>query len=299
MKILCVGQTTYDITLPLDHYPVENKKVKVDQRIECGGGSASICAYMLAKWGMNVYFASVVGNDYYGDILKREMEAVNVNLEYLQTMNSAGTAVSFVLANTSNGSRTILKNREDTLKMYNQEIATDFDVILLDGYEKDVAISVMKRNPNAIKIIDAGRVSDTTVELSHLADYIVCSNDFARDYTGMEMDYDDIESIRKIYDKMKDDFKGNIIITLEDRGSFVFLDDYVIIPSIKVNVVDSTCAGDIYHGAFTYFIANNYDLLETVKLSNITGALSVEKVGGRNSIPLLEEVMDKHNENII
>ena len=299
MKILCVGQAAYDITLPIDHYPVENKKINVGQRIECGGGSASICAYMLAKWGMDVSFASVVGNDYYGDIIKSEMQGVNVNLDYLQTMNNVGTAVSFIIANTSNGSRTILKDRKAELKMYNQEIGEDFDVILLDGYEKNTAIAAMRKNPDAIKIIDAGKANDITIELSHLVDYIVCSNDFAQDYTKMKMDYDDIESVRKVYDKMKEGFKGNLIITLEDRGSFTYIDDYMIIPSIKVVTVDSTCAGDIYHGAFTYFMSNGYDLLETIKLSNITGALSVERVGGRNSIPELDEVMKKYDEDVI
>ena len=69
-----------------------------------------------------------------------------------------------------------------------------------------------------------------------------------------------------------------------------------MVPSIKVKSVDSTGAGDIYHGAFTYCIANGYDIITTMKMSNITGALSVTRVGGRFSIFTLEEVKAKYDE---
>ena len=67
--------------------------------------------------------------------------------------------------------------------------------------------------------------------------------------------------------------------------------EYLIIPSIKVKALDSTGAGDIFHGALAYFLINNYTLDKAVSLANITGALSVKKIGSRNSMPDLEEVL--------
>ena len=61
-------------------------------------------------------------------------------------------------------------------------------------------------------------------------------------------------------------------------------------PSLKVEAVDTTGAGDIFHGAFTYCIANNYSLEKTLKIANITGALSVTKIGSKNSIPEKEDI---------
>ena len=74
MKILCLGNVAYDITLPMEDYPVENVKYRLTNRVECGGGQASNCAYLLAKWGMNVAFAGVVGNDYYGELIRKEFK---------------------------------------------------------------------------------------------------------------------------------------------------------------------------------------------------------------------------------
>ena len=85
-------------------------------------------------------------------------------------------------------------------------------------------------------------------------------------------------------------------MTYRFNGSFTVIDGvYQIIPSISVKAVDSTGAGDIFHGAFTYFIANNYSLKDSIRLASITGAISVTRVGSRNSIPMLDEVINYDN----
>ena len=70
------------------------------------------------------------------------------------------------------------------------------------------------------------------------------------------------------------------------------INDYELIPSIKVTPVDSTGAGDIFHGAFAYFISHDYSLKDSLKLANITGAISVTRIGSRYSIPTLEEIIN-------
>ena len=72
----------------------------------------------------------------------------------------------------------------------------------------------------------------------------------------------------------------------------VINDEYRIIPSIKVQAKDSTGAGDIFHGAFTYFIGMKYSLEEAIRNASITGAISVTRIGSRNSIPYLSEVLE-------
>lgn len=297
MKIICIGNAAYDVTLPMNHFPIENKKVRLDSsRIECGGGSASNCAYLLAKWGMETYFGGVVGDDYYGNKIIEEFEKIGVNTKYLQKKAGVPTTSSFIITNTSIGSRTILTDKSKDMVMDKVDVEDKFDIILLDGYEKDFAKEVIKKNPKAIKIIDAGSMRESTLELAHMVDYIVCSHDFAEEFTNKKVDYNDMRTLIEIYDDLKKEFNQKVIITLEDKGCFTYDNGYKIVPSIKAEAVDSTGAGDIYHGAFTYCIANNYDIITTMKMSNIAGALSVTRVGGRFSIFTLEEVKKKYDE---
>ena len=296
MKILCIGSSAYDITLPLDHYPIENKKIRVPQKVECGGGSASNCAYLLAKWGIETYFAGIVGNDYNGSRILEEYKTAGVNTKYLQVSDLYPTTTSYIIANTSIGSRTILTSKDGNIKMEPTVIEDQFDYILLDGYEKEFAKEAIAKNPNAITIIDAGSTRESTMELAHMVNYVVCSHDFAEEVSKVKIDYKNPNTIVEAYKVLRTEFKGNIIITLEEYGCFTCIDGvYMIIPSIKVNAVDATGAGDIFHGAFVYSLAKGFDLKKALIFSNITGALSTLSIGSRLSIPDVERVEEKYN----
>lgn len=296
MKILCVGQSAYDITIPISEFPQENKKYKVHEVYECGGGSANNAAYLLAKWHDEVYLASSIGQDDYAKKIKDELESVGVNTMYMEEIPNVKTTTSYIINNKINGSRTIVTDRKGEMHFTSNHVI-DFhpDVLLLDGNDYNMSLKVLKENPQAIKIIDAGNMKEGIVNLCQYCDYIVTSNDFAREYTNINFDYSNINAIYDVYEKMAKDFKGQLVITLEHLGSLTKVDnEFKLIPSIDVNSLDSTGAGDIYHGAFTHFIAHGYSLLETMHYANIAGALSVEKIGSKNSMPEYEEVINYH-----
>jgi len=299
MKIICIGQSAYDITLPMDHYPIENKKVRIEGKVECGGGSASNCAYLLAKWGLPTYFAGIVGNDLYGNNIKKEYDEVGVNTKYFEISDKYKTTSSYIIANISTGTRTILTSREKEIKMSDMNFEDNFDFMLFDGYEKELSLKLIESNPNAITILDAGSLKEATLELAKVVDYVVCSHDFAEDLSKVKINYNDFDSIVLAYQKIKKEIKGNLIITLESYGCFTCINGlFKIIPSIKVKAIDSTGAGDIFHGAFVYAIANKFDIEKALKISNITGALSTLKIGSRLSIPEFSEVERVYNDII-
>lgn len=296
MKILCLGQSAYDITIPVTEYPIENRKYKVHDVYECGGGSSNNSAYLLAKWNNEVYLASTIGKDDYGKNIITELHNVGVNTDYFEEKDNVKTTISYIINNKNTGTRTIITNRSNDMKFSNN-LVIDIkpDIILIDGNDYEMSLKILNDNPNAIKIIDAGNMKEGIIELAKLCDYVVASNDFAREYSGINFDYSDINKIHEVYDKVAKDFKGILVITLEHLGSLVKIDnEFKLVPSIKVESIDSTGAGDIYHGAFTHFIAHGYSLLDTMKYSNIAGALSVKKIGSKNSMPNLEDVINYH-----
>lgn len=293
MKAVCVGHSTYDITIPMDHYPIENTKYRISNKIECGGGPASNGAYLLAKWGIDTTIASVVGDDYYGEKVIEDFQKIGANCKYIEKKENHSTSSSYIIANTSNGSRTILSAKKDPIRKLSQEVKEQADLILIDGEHPETAKEVLENNKDAISVLDAGRLNDDTKMLGKMVTYLVCSHDFAEEFTKKKTDIRDFNTLIEIYDALKKYFKTNIIITLEANGSFTEIDGkYKIIPSIVVKALDSTGAGDIFHGAFAYFIAKGYPLEEAIKYASITGAISVTRIGSRFSIPSLEEVID-------
>lgn len=63
--------------------------------------------------------------------------------------------------------------------------------------------------------------------------------------------------------------------------------------AFKTKSVDTTGAGDIFHGAFVYCLSRKYSLIDTLKFSSACASLSVEKFGGRDSIPELNKVIER------
>ncbi len=292
MKIVCVGHSTFDTTLPMKEYPVENIKYRLEHHIECGGGPASNGAYLLAKWGMETAVVSVVGDDYYGDRIIEDFIKIGANTAYLEKLENHMTTSSYIIANMSNGSRTILSSKDQPVRKLSRPVDLQADVILIDGEHPETAHEVLDKNPNAISVFDAGRLNEDNKELGKKVTYLVCSKDFAEEFTNQKIDCQNLSGLIEIYNQLWNYFQTNIIITLESAGSFSKIDgEYQIIPSIKVKALDSTGAGDIFHGAFTYFIANHYPLKEAIRLASITGAISVTRIGSRYSIPMLSEVI--------
>lgn len=297
MKILCIGHAAYDITIPLDAYPIENTKNRVSELVECGGGPASNGAYLLGKWGMDTSFAGVVGNDLYGKKIKEEFESVHVNTKYLEMSDEVKTTSSTIIANKSIGSRTILTYRPNTMKLTHFELDFTPDVMLFDGQEPEMSKELLLKYPDMISVIDAGRPTEEIIELAKLSSYVVCSKEFAESVSEMSIDYDKMETLVALYKKMEQIFPGNIVVTLESKGClYKNKGQILLMPALNVKAVDSTGAGDIFHGAFTYAIANQFDYEDVIRISNAAGALSVMKVGGRYSVPTKEEMKELFHE---
>ena len=299
MTILSIGQTSYDITCPVDGYPVEGTKYQLNEKIEAGGGTAANAAYLLGKWGETSYFAGVVGADDYGAKIRKELERVMVKTDMMENSYEVGTPVSVILVNKKTGSRTrfdVVGATQPQLKRYEYTFVPD--VIFTDGKEYNATINALNKFPKAISVLDAGRVNRNLLELCKYVKYIVCSKGFAEAVSGMKIDFNNSVTLVQVYKKLKDKYPNNeIIVTLEHMGAmYTFNGEIRIMPGLKTNVVDPSCSGDIFHGAFVYCIANNFDLEKAITYSNIAAGLSVGKMGGRTSIPNLKEVINYYNQ---
>lgn len=297
MKILCIGHVTYDTMFPVDNYPVENTKVRCYTQSECTGGPASVAALLLGKWNEDVGIAGMVGDDDYGRKIQKEFAINRVNTKHLLLNENIDTSHSIVLSNQANGSRTIIMYvpKHEHLPSFKPENTPN--IILLDGHEYPASKKLLKDCPNAISVIDADRDKKEVIELATKVNYLICSKNFAEKVTGLKIDFNHKQTLVEVYNKMEMMFKNSIIITLEANGClYKHQGQLKIMPSIKVKTIDSTGAGDIFHGAFVYGLSQGFDFEKILKIANIAAALSVTRVGGYKSIPTLAEVFEVYDE---
>lgn len=289
MKVLCLGHATYDIVIPVDKFPVENTKNRTGKSLYCGGGPASNAAYLLGKWGVDTYFSGLVGDDFGASVLEQEFKHVNVNLDYFIKDKNYKTTKSYLIVNTTNASRTSLASQSSKQHLKNLDIDIKPDIILIDGHEFELSKKLIKENPQAIVVIDAGRCTDQVVELCKLSDYIVCSKDFAETYAQNT-------NLLDIFLKMKNDFTGDIVVTLESKGCAYYDNGVKIVSAIPTKAIDTTAAGDIFHGAFVYGLTKKWDFYKILSFANTTSSLSVTKLTGRKSIFPLSTVEKTYDE---
>ena len=297
MKILCIGHSSWDMTVPVDDYPIENTKYRFSEKYSAGGGPASNAAYLLGKWGIETVIATTIGSDDFGTKIKKEFQDIKVNTEYIETNYEKETSFSFILINKKNGSRTVFNvaTEHPALKKLNYDFTPD--IIFTDGHDYGATQNAISKYQNAISVIDAGRITPELLELCKYIKYIVCSKGYAETVTGMKFDFNNPQSLVNIYTKLQNKYpNSNLTITLEEHGClYTSGNEIKIMPGLKLTPVDTTGAGDIFHGAFTYGLANGFDMDKVVTFANIAAGLSVTKMGSRLSIPSLSEVMDYYN----
>ncbi|MBQ4583733.1 MAG: carbohydrate kinase family protein [Bacilli bacterium] len=298
MKIACIGNATFDCTLSKEGFIIEDARNSFDNISFTPGGPASNAASVIAKFGSKVDFYSQLGNDVFGNFVYESLIAEGINVENISFSKAVHTPYSNVLINTLESTRTICTARSKVdyvspkLEKFNYQ--TDYDFILTDGKYAEDSIELIRANLNAISIIDAGRANDNVISVCREVDYIICSQNFAEEVTGCVLT-EDYQNNVMVYQKLCSLFPNakGITITVGKRGYICAKDNEVLINSSYdsgLPAIDTNCAGDIFHGAFTYAIANGYDYYEALEFANVTASLSTTKTGGRNSCPNLSEV---------
>ena len=286
VEVLCVGVTSWDLTFLVDCNPEPDEKMIAAAFHSCGGGPAANAAIAAAKLGLKVCFIGYLGNDIYGKMHFDELNAAGVNTDHIVFGNKQ-TPVSAVLLK-PNGERALVNYRanHDYLKSSQSDtINPDFKVVLMDGHEPELSEHILKqRTANKfVSILDAGSLHQGTKRLFQKVDYLVASSKFAAEMTGSTNPEIAIEGLSKL--------NPQSVITLGSQGVIWKISDNTgKLPGLPVKAVDTTGAGDVFHGVFAACIALDWDWYSALKYANSAAALSCTKIGGRTSIPDKEQI---------
>lgn len=304
MKIICAGLACFDQFFFTENGITPDFKEYAYEFLDSGGGPAGNAAYLLGSWGEEPAFAGRVGYDPYGKQIINEFKEVGVDTDLLLRLPDFTTVLSSIIVNNKNGSRTIVtrKSKDDlfipNLDYFDEVNLIQSNVILTDGHENSIAKVIIRSNPNASVVLDAGKLKAELIELLPFTSHLVASEQFFKEYTGIKPSkkgYTDaqlIEGITKITPNLK--IGGKVFITLGEKGCVTLTEtnEIVHVPAFKVRAIDTTGAGDIFHGAFCFGLSRGWDDLSIMAFSSAASALSVQKVGVRAAIPKLAEVFE-------
>lgn len=292
-EVLCVGHAAYDLSVFVEKFPKENTKIETAESLESGGGPAANAAWLLSMWGTRCAFAGLVGDDPCGRHIREEFKAAGTDISLLELRPRHATPVSVILINKQNGSRTVVNRKIPgcALQLSAGALAgRSPKVLLFDGHELDASLAALREFPGAVSILDAGSWRDGTSALAGEVDYLVASARFASQAAGAGGLLDD-SSRRSCIGKLRERFPTTVVVTLGEEG--LIADDgsgFRHLPAFPAQAVDTTGAGDIFHGAFAFAITRAMPFWESLRFAAMAASLSVRVPGGRGSIPTLAQV---------
>lgn len=292
MTIACLGITVLDRIQRVATLPTTGGKYVAKDYFEVGGGPAATAAVAVAKMGHQVDFIGRVGQDGVADTMLSELASYGVNVDKAIHIAGASSAFSAVLVD-DEGERMIINYQDPSLSRDPKQLEnvdfSQYKTILTDVRWPEGAKYALEqaKKHNIPSVLDADLSPDSIDELVKLAEHVAFSEPGLEKFTGCT---DPIEGL-KIAKKQTD---GKVYVTVGSQGCYWLEGDKICHePVMKVDVVDTTGAGDVFHGALAVAVAESKQSREAIVFSNLVAALKCTKRGGREGIPTRSEVNQK------
>ena len=279
--VLCVGLACYDLVFSVDHHPDPDEKATASAVTACGGGPAANAAVAAARLGSAAAFAGYLGDDVYGRAHLAELEAEGVDVGRVLT-GRVPTPVSAILVK-PDGLRTVVNYRQAACRLDPGSIDIVRDrprVLLLDGHQPEISVALTEeaRTLGIPTVLDAGSVHEGTLGLMGRVDALVASRRFAQEFSG-------IADVDAMADRLA--AVASVVVVTLGAGGLVWRKgpDGGRLGAYRVDAIDTTGAGDAFHGAFAAGWAMGMTWPALLRFASATGALCCTVVGARNGLP--------------
>lgn len=262
-----------------------NGKVEIEQTLMQGGGPAATAIYAAQKLGSSAAFLGVVGDDENGDNILREFRERGVDTGGMIRRLNATSPMAICWTESQKGHRSIAWSKGTGAPLKPEEVCLDkvlsSRVLHLDGHQTEAALYAAKaaRSAGVTTCLDAGTLLEGMDALLGFTDIVIASEDFARAFTRQT-------SLEFALRHLLMEGPRWAVITCGEQGSLGYDGTrFYKVPAFTVRVVDTTGAGDVFHGAFLHAYLQGGDFGENLKFASAAAALKCEQLGGRTGIP--------------
>jgi sulfofructose kinase len=286
-----IGLCTLDYICIVDKFPGPDQKIDARLFSRQGGGPVSTALCAIANFGEKTSFIGKVGNDPEGTIIRDEMTQFGVDTSAIVFDAYSRTPRAFIWVDSDTGARTVVLDRTEIADLdpaeLNIKLLQSCNYLLLDGREAKASFHAAKiaRDAGAEIVLDVGSVRGNIGELTPLVDHLVVSRKFAEEFTGQE------EPGKAVTQLLGMGFE-TVAVTLGNQGCVYGAEgEFGQMDAFDVETVDTTGAGDVFHGAYIYGLAKDWDLKDIVEFASAAAAMKCVRIGGRKGIPKVDEVV--------
>ncbi|EPE7079388.1 sugar kinase [Cronobacter sakazakii] len=285
VRIACVGIAVQDRIYTLEALPHEGGKYVAQQYREVGGGPAATAAVAAARLGAQVDFIGRVGDDATGAQLFAELESLGVNTSRARQITGARSSQSAILVDAAS-ERVIVNypspDLPDDAGWLDDIDFGRYDAVLADvrWHEGATRALTLARRAGVMTLLDGDVTPQDIRSLVALSDHAAFSAPgLARLVPGLSPQ-DALKTTKTLTN-------GHVYVTLGKEGCLWLENDDTLHrqAGFTVEAVDTTGAGDVFHGALAVMLARGESPQEAVRFASAVAALKCTRPGGRAGIP--------------
>jgi sulfofructose kinase len=294
VDLIGVGLNATDTLIPLPHYPALGSKVEFHSVNILPGGQVASAVMACQHWGLRTRYVGKVGDDHAAEIHRREFLRAGVEA-HLFTAPGCASQQAFILVDDT-GERTVLWKRDSRLTLRPEDLKREWIVdagaLHVDGHDTESAIAAATwaREASVPVVADLDDVYPGIERLLGKIDYLITSRDIPGRLTGEE-------NLRKSLPELRNMYGCQLTAaTLGHEGVLAWNgSDFHYAPAFRVEAVDTTGAGDIFHAGFIYGLLQRWPLARQLDFACAAAALNCRAIGARGGIEkrdVIENFMD-------
>jgi ribokinase len=288
-----VGSTMIDLIAYAARMPDRGETVVGDRFAQGFGGKGANQAVMARLLGAEVAMVNALGDDGYGEQTLANFARYGIDTTRVRRVpGSSGVAPIWV---EPDGANRIIIVPGSNLSLHPEHgaegVAAQGRVDAVIGqFEIDQAVTAAAfraaRDRGALTILNPAPGAPIAPDLVAVADWVIPNeNEFAiiAGAAGLPPDVDDHDALARLAAHLG----ARLLVTLGERGAALVSEDgdVEVIPSPRVDAVDTTGAGDAFVGAFVFGLASGWDEVAAVRLGCAIAADSVRRPGTQTSFP--------------
>jgi len=288
--IYSVGSIFLDHIIKIDSFPKTPIKVishGIEKRL---GGSAAVASFTIKNLGLNTSFIGRLGDDDISKYLRSELCKFKIKHKDIISIKGAQSSQSYVYEDKKGerllaafSDKKLLNNKKLPKVSFTKNTTFMTDLRWIEATHH-IAKNCQKKKLNQIVDLDNYKLNSRVKQIINLSSHPIFSETGSFEYTKTKSI---IGSLKKMY-SVKNKFYA---ITAGKKGVY-WIENGMIFncKPPKIKVVETNCAGDVFHGAFAAFIHQKYSIIDSMKFATATASLKCTRIGGIYSIPTFSSV---------
>jgi sulfofructose kinase len=278
-RVIGLGLSVIDHLYVVDHLHLAETRLRYGERLVQSGGMIGTALAQAALLGCDAHVLSLHGEDAEGRFVRRALRAAGVKTGRILRSRAAQTTVAVVLVARRGGERRFLvpdrRELERRAPRFDLSLIDERSLLLVDGHFPDQALRAVKRarRLGAKVIADLNRARPGSLALLPYVDYAIVPLEFGARWAGGDPE--------RLLRRLRAATGGTAVVTLGARGGIYLEGERVRrYRARRLPVVDTTGAGDVFHGAFAAGLSFGLALEAALDLAAHAAALNCGALGG-------------------